>query len=72
MSWASTNLRFFVALIKDTCPMASVVKIKFPSPYLEDVKYKDFPYMFRDHRSTTPSASQEAIQGPVSSNDSVA
>ena len=33
---------------------------------------KRVPYMLRDQRSTTPSASQEAIHGPVSSNDSVA
>ena len=28
--------------------------------------------MFSDHKSTTPSASQDAMQGPDSSNDSVA
>ena len=30
-TWASTNPRLFVAFIKGTHPMASAVKIKFPS-----------------------------------------
>ena len=30
-TWASTNPRLFVAFIKGTRPMASAVKIKFPS-----------------------------------------
>ena len=30
-TWASTNLSLFVAFIKGTRPMASAVKIKFPS-----------------------------------------
>ena len=30
-TWASTNPRLFVAFIEGTRPMASAVKIKFPS-----------------------------------------
>ena len=31
MSWASANCRFFAAFLKVTRPMASAVKIKFPT-----------------------------------------
>ena len=39
ISWGSTNVRYFNALIKVTRPIASAVKIKFPSLLFEDSAY---------------------------------
>ena len=47
---ASTNPRVFVALIKETCPMASVVKIKFPSLFLCACKQRFWLIVTREQR----------------------